>query len=138
MGTNQVSAAMNGGEWDCLKLNQIVRTTDDLAISFQMKLGRCVGGGVKKPTRGYQVALCRNRFGLGPKKIESITVEGPESKVYKNFKFDGLDAFAGDEVSVWVSVLPLGKGDVVGVIRNWKMNNSKFSLNTLGRNECWN
>ena len=152
--SNLVGAQNGGGEWDCLKCGS-VSFNQKTEVSFNFKLAKGVGG-VKKPVRGYTLLLCRKRFGLpwvtiekAENILETDNHNTREIFMSKNYSFE-VDSLAGDELSLWCRVEPLGKGEIIGSARNWLIGDHKNDANgkravlfkdgggMRQRDVCWN
>ncbi len=146
-----------GGGWDCLKTS-LASSKGNIGLSFKFRLssesislaGFGSGGGVKKPVSGFSIAICRKRFNLKWQVVHliregSLSTKGgttgamPGLFAWKKFETD-LDCLAGDEFSLWCRVEPLGKGEVGGELREWKLGNGDHGLKDgrLSRTEAWN
>jgi len=120
-GGGVIAAQGGGGEWACMKCG-VVSFSGDVVVSCLVKLGKVNVGGVKKPVTGYTLCLARKRFGLGWQKIgagECVGGEGYGS--WRDFEWDLAGSLAGDELGLWVKVLPVGGGEVGGICRDWKV-----------------
>ena len=140
-GEEEGHAGAGGGGWDCIKASS-VSVPGNAGLSFKFRLGtnsitvRGGGGGDggkgggQKPVSGYTIAVCRRRFNLKWQvvhlmregQLSSKGGGGSVSGLFAWRTFDMyLDCLAGDEFSLWCRVEPLGKGEVGGEVREWKL-----------------
>ncbi|GMH70447.1 hypothetical protein TrLO_g11822, partial [Triparma laevis f. longispina] len=81
--------------------------------------------GTKKPVKGYTIALARKGFGLNLMVLETVEKQGGDDNMgllaFLQVSFKEFEGFAGDEVSLWIRVDPLGKGNMEGVVRGWNV-----------------
>ncbi|GMI12206.1 hypothetical protein TrLO_g9789 [Triparma laevis f. longispina] len=125
MSASNIASQTGGGEWDCLKIHGVA-LNGPVQASANIKLGkRLSGGGAKKPVKGYTVCLARKRFGLNWMVLETVEKQGGDDNMgflaFSQISFKEFEGFAGDEVSLWMRVEPLGKGNVEGVVRGWNV-----------------
>jgi hypothetical protein len=115
-----IAAQMKGGEWDCLKSGQ-VSFNSTVRVSCNVKLAKVSVGGVKKPVNGFTLCLSRKRFGLGWQMVETGKSSGDNFGTWKRFEWNLENSLAGDEIALWIRVEPLGRGEVGGICRDWKL-----------------
>mmetsp|Transcript_21497 Transcript_21497/g.40434 ORF Transcript_21497/g.40434 Transcript_21497/m.40434 type:complete len:851 (+) Transcript_21497:251-2803(+) len=125
MSASNVASQTGGGEWDCLKIHGVA-LNGPVQASANVKLGKRIGGrGAKKPVKGYTIALARKRFGLNWMVLETVEKQGGDDNMgflaFSQVSFKEFEGFAGDEVSLWIRVDPLGKGNMEGVVRSWNV-----------------
>jgi hypothetical protein len=120
-----IAAQNGGGEWDCLKVEGIPfnQTTK---VEFNFRLAKD-GTGIPKPVKSYTLLVCRKRFGLpwvATTKIECKKKGGErEANELQVFKRNSLEfsSLAGDTISLWCRVEPVGKGNNKPCVRGWKV-----------------
>jgi hypothetical protein len=120
-----IAAQNGGGEWDCLKVEGIpFNQTTKLEFNFRLAKE---GTGIPKPVKSYTLLVCRKRFGLpwvAVVKIESKKKGGErEANELHTFKKSNLEfsSLAGDTISLWCRVEPVGKGNNKPCVRGWKV-----------------